>query len=67
MIDTIFPKSPFSSKNTSSTQYPCGFYDFSKIAFFDHPKKTIFIIAQNGQKAALVPQQNKEAWREENV
>jgi hypothetical protein len=52
MIDTIFQKSIFSSKNPNSTQYPCGFYDFSKIAIFDHPKKTIFVIAQNGPKAA---------------
>jgi hypothetical protein len=48
MIDTLFPKSPFPSKNTRSTQYPCGFYDFSKIAFFEGAKKTIFVMAQNG-------------------
>jgi hypothetical protein len=34
MIDTLFLKSPFSSKNPHSTQYPCGFYDFSKNEFF---------------------------------
>jgi len=39
MIDTLFRKSVFSAKNTGSNQYPCWFYDFSKITFLDPPKK----------------------------
>jgi hypothetical protein len=51
-IDTIFPKSPSSAKNPRSDQYPCGFYDFSKITFFNHSKKTFFVIGQITQKPA---------------
>jgi len=38
-ITFLFPKSPFSLKNTHFTQYSCQLCDFSKIVFFDHPKK----------------------------
>jgi hypothetical protein len=45
MIDTLFPKSRFFTKNTHFTQYLLGFRDLSKIAFFDRPQKSFFVIA----------------------
>jgi len=52
MIDTIFPKSRFSSKNPRFNQCSQGFCDFSKNAFSTAAKKSFFVIAQIPQKPA---------------
>jgi hypothetical protein len=45
-IDTIFILERFLRKNMRFRQYPCGFYDLSKIAIFVSIKKTFFVITQ---------------------